>query len=97
MNFLRKLWFRKKKNRTVAVASPTRIKISREYLAGANNDYSYEVNIDNYHDALKRIEQIWDSKPGTKNGKELDLLVSAVEKYEKQTFPIPPARESYNE
>jgi HTH-type transcriptional regulator/antitoxin HigA len=41
-----------------------------------------------YQRALARIEMLFDSKPGTDEGDELDLLATLVELYEKQNFPI---------
>src|ERR1700761_7357728 len=37
---------------------------------------------------LKRIEELFDAKPDTPEGDELDLLVSLVEIYEKKHFPV---------
>lgn len=39
--------------------------------------------------ALKRIEAIFDAKPGTAKGDELDLLTTLVEHYEEREMPIP--------
>jgi HTH-type transcriptional regulator/antitoxin HigA len=41
-----------------------------------------------YQRALARIETLFDAKPGTSEGDELDLLATLVDLYEKQTFPI---------
>lgn len=41
-----------------------------------------------YQSALTRIETLFDAKPGTSEGDELDLLATLVDLYEKQTFPI---------
>ena len=38
--------------------------------------------------ALARIEAIFDAKPGTPEGDELDLLSTLVEMYEEKAFPI---------
>ena len=38
--------------------------------------------------ALKRIEQLWDAKPKTREGDELDILVTLVSAYEDKHFPI---------
>jgi len=38
--------------------------------------------------ALKRIEEIFDAKPGTPEGDELELLSTLVELYEERTFPM---------
>lgn len=41
-----------------------------------------------YQKALKRLEIIFDSKPGTKQGDELEILGVLLEKYENEHFPI---------
>jgi len=41
-----------------------------------------------YERALKRIEEIWDAKPNSKDEDELDILVTLVEKYETEHYPI---------
>ena len=41
-----------------------------------------------YHTALKRLEVIFDSKPGSKEGDELEVLGLLIEKYEQEHFPI---------
>ena len=41
-----------------------------------------------YEQILKRIEDIFDSKPNTPEGDELEYLVALVEKYEDENFPI---------
>lgn len=43
-----------------------------------------------YERALRRIEQLMDAKPGTKNGDELDVLTTLVEAYEAKHFAICP-------
>ena len=40
-----------------------------------------------YHQALERLEQIFDSKPGTKEGDELEILGILIENYENDFFP----------
>jgi len=42
-----------------------------------------------YDSALARIEEIFGAKTNTPEGDELDLLVTLVEKYEDEHFPIP--------
>jgi HTH-type transcriptional regulator/antitoxin HigA len=37
---------------------------------------------------LARIEAIFDAKPGTPEGDELDLLATLVDLYEEKAFPI---------
>lgn len=41
-----------------------------------------------YEAALERIEEIFDARPGTPKGDELELLVTLVEMYEAKAFPI---------
>ena len=41
-----------------------------------------------YQIALKRLEDIFDAKKGTKNGDELDLLSLLIDNYEKEKFPL---------
>ncbi len=41
-----------------------------------------------YQKALKRLEIIFDAKPNTKEGDELDLLGFLIEKYEEEHYPI---------
>lgn len=41
-----------------------------------------------YKNALTRIEEIFDAKPGSKKGDELEILGILVDEYEKKYFPI---------
>lgn len=41
-----------------------------------------------YQIALKRLEVIFDSKKGSKNGDELELLSLLIDNYELEKFPI---------
>ena len=41
-----------------------------------------------YQNALKRLETIFDSKKGSKNGDELELLSLLIDNFEKVKFPI---------
>jgi HTH-type transcriptional regulator/antitoxin HigA len=41
-----------------------------------------------YETAMARIEEIFDARPGTPKGDELELLLMLVEKYEEKAFPI---------
>jgi len=43
-----------------------------------------------YDRTLRRIEQLMDAKPGTKNGDELDVLTTLVEAYEAKHYVIYP-------
>ena len=44
-----------------------------------------------YETAIQRIEQIMDAEPNTPEGDELKLISLLVEKYEKETYPLPEA------
>ena len=41
-----------------------------------------------YNEALKRFEEIFDAKEGTKKGDEAELLSILIEKYEAEHYPI---------
>ena len=41
-----------------------------------------------YNEVLKRIEALFDAEQGTPEADELELLVTLVESYEKEHFPI---------
>ncbi len=41
-----------------------------------------------YKQALIRLEEIFDSNPGTKDGDELEILTLLIEKYEDEQYPI---------
>jgi HTH-type transcriptional regulator/antitoxin HigA len=41
-----------------------------------------------YQAALKRLEVIFDARPNTKQGDELEILSLLVEKYEDEHYPI---------
>ncbi len=41
-----------------------------------------------YQRALKQLEIIFDSKKGSKNGDELELLSLLIDNYEKEKYPI---------
>ncbi|MDP1726340.1 MAG: helix-turn-helix domain-containing protein [Bacteroidota bacterium] len=41
-----------------------------------------------YKAALNRLNQIFDAKPGTAVGDELDILALLIEKYEEEKYPI---------
>lgn len=42
-----------------------------------------------YQAALKEVEKLMESQPGTPNGDRMDVLVTLVEAYEEKHFPIP--------
>ncbi|MFM7175825.1 MAG: type II toxin-antitoxin system HigA family antitoxin [Bacteroidota bacterium] len=41
-----------------------------------------------YQVAIRRLEEIFDSKKGTEKGDELELLSLLIDNYEKEKFPI---------
>jgi HTH-type transcriptional regulator / antitoxin HigA len=41
-----------------------------------------------YQNALTRLENIFDAKPGTAEGDELEILGYLIDKYEQDKFPI---------
>ena len=41
-----------------------------------------------YEKALKRLEDIFDAKMGSKEGDELEVLAILIENYEKENYPI---------
>ena len=45
-------------------------------------------NKEDYNQALERLEQIFDAKPSTNEGDELEILGILIEKYENENFPI---------
>lgn len=41
-----------------------------------------------HHNALKRLEAIFDAKPGTPHGDELEVLGILIDNYERLHFPV---------
>lgn len=41
-----------------------------------------------HQDALKRLEEIFDARPGTREADELEVLSFLIEKYEQERYPI---------
>lgn len=41
-----------------------------------------------YNQALQRLEIIFDAKPNTKEGEELETLANLINEYENENFPI---------
>jgi|SRR5271165_4713860 len=41
-----------------------------------------------YETALRRIESLWGTAPGTAEGDELDVLATLVEAYEREHYPV---------
>jgi HTH-type transcriptional regulator/antitoxin HigA len=41
-----------------------------------------------YEQALRRVEQLWGDPQGSHAGDELEVLVTLVEAYERQKYPI---------
>jgi HTH-type transcriptional regulator/antitoxin HigA len=48
-------------------------------------------NDDDLTAALRRIDEIWEAEPGSKEDDELDVLTYLVEKFERERYPIPKA------
>ena len=45
-------------------------------------------NEKDYQNTLERLEEIFDSKKGTEQGDELEILSILIDKYENENFPI---------
>jgi HTH-type transcriptional regulator/antitoxin HigA len=45
-------------------------------------------NKEDYGEALQRIEKLWGAAPSTAEGELLDVLITLVEAYEREQFPI---------
>ncbi|MDR9488684.1 helix-turn-helix domain-containing protein [Salibacter sp.] len=45
-------------------------------------------NEQDYQNALNRLEEIFDTKKGTEEGDELEILSILIDKYENENFPI---------
>lgn len=41
-----------------------------------------------YNEALERLEKVFDAKPGTSKGDELEVLALLIDQYEKEYFPV---------
>ena len=41
-----------------------------------------------YNEALERLEKVFDAKPRTPKGDELEILALLIDQYEKEHFPI---------
>jgi len=50
---------------------------------------------DEYEGALKEIERLWNTKPGTPDGVLLDDLIDLVESYEDKHHPIARPKEKF--
>ena len=46
------------------------------------------VDAASHQKALRRIEKLWDAKPGSREERELDALATLVDAYERRAFPI---------
>jgi HTH-type transcriptional regulator/antitoxin HigA len=46
------------------------------------------VDKSSHEKALRRIEELWDAKPGSAEERELDALATLVDAYERRAFPI---------
>jgi HTH-type transcriptional regulator/antitoxin HigA len=42
-----------------------------------------------YREALEEAERLWDAEPNTPEGDRVDVLVTLIEAYEAEHFPIP--------
>ena len=45
-------------------------------------------NNDDYQKSLQRVESLWNAKPNSEEGDELDVLVTLIEKYENIFYKI---------
>lgn len=79
METLVKIAERFNKNGTLDDETLKKIKGLSESNTPSENDYRM---------ALKRIEAIFDARPGTPEGDELEQLASFVEAYEEEHYPI---------
>ncbi|HET6558324.1 MAG TPA: transcriptional regulator [Prolixibacteraceae bacterium] len=61
------------------------------YIGGITMTIHIIKTDEEYEKVLMRIEQIMDAEPNTPEGDELELLSLLVEKYEKETYPLPEA------
>jgi HTH-type transcriptional regulator/antitoxin HigA len=52
---------------------------------------------EDHTEALQRIEKLWGKKPGTEAGDLLDVLITLVEAYEREHFPIDLPDKDYHE
>ena len=48
------------------------------------------TDTESHRRALRRIEKLWDSQPGSAGESELDALATLVDAYERKHFPIAP-------
>src|SRR5215831_13524142 len=46
------------------------------------------VDSRSHEKALRRIEQLWEARPGSREERELDALATLVDAYERRSFPI---------
>jgi HTH-type transcriptional regulator / antitoxin HigA len=58
------------------------------------NQFSMEINAiktdTDYKNSLKRVDELWEASPNTKEGDELEILVTLIEAYEEKHHPIYP-------
>jgi HTH-type transcriptional regulator/antitoxin HigA len=45
---------------------------------------------EDYHESIRKIEDLWGAKKDSDQGDELELLITLVESYELKHFPIAP-------
>ena len=43
-----------------------------------------------YEAALKEVERLWGTKPGSRDGDRLDVLATLIDAYEDEHFPLDP-------
>ena len=46
------------------------------------------ADANSHQPALRRIEQLWNAKAGSREERELDALATLVDAYERRAFPI---------
>jgi HTH-type transcriptional regulator/antitoxin HigA len=47
-----------------------------------------EITKEEYEECLKKLETLFDAKPNTKEGEELERLVKLIVEYENKHYPI---------
>ncbi|MBP6576200.1 hypothetical protein D3C87_961670 [compost metagenome] len=52
------------------------------------------ITEEDYNQALERLKDIFDAKPNTKDGEELEILGGLISEYEDEHFPIETTNQS---
>ena len=52
------------------------------------------ITEEDYNQALERLKDIFDVKPNTKDGEELEILGGLISEYEDEHFPIETTNQS---